>query len=158
MVPTDAGSDSAAPVDTGSEVDSSVPDTSVMETGPTPYSVPCGVTTTCTAPAEFCCASGPTSQMTDTCTSNPSDCSGPMDTPVYCTSSSQCGAGELCCGQINGTVYGAITCQGADAGGNGPCGGGNQYVFCDPSVPSDCPPGTGVCSASTRLDGFYRCN
>jgi hypothetical protein len=78
-----------------------------------------------------------------------------MDTPIYCTSSAQCSNGELCCGEIKGTVYAPITCVGDDAG-MGACTGANQYVFCDPNVPSDCPTGM-MCSLSTRLDGFYRC-
>jgi hypothetical protein len=154
----DTGVDSTVIVDSGSIPDvAPVPESSPVETGPAPYSIACGMMTTCTAPAQFCCASGPTGMQTQTCVATLGDCGGNQDTPVYCTSSTQCAAGEVCCGNLNSAVYGAISCQSDDGGAGGPCSAANAYVFCDPSVPSDCPQGMS-CTLSTRLDGFYRCN
>jgi len=125
------------------------PDSFAADAPPPSYSIACGPTTTCTAPAEFCCYAGITSE---TCETDTTDCSGAADTPITCTSSTQCAQGQVCCGHVvadtTGTTH--VSCEAT-------CTGTNDYVFCDPSVASDCPGGE-ACIASTRLIGFFRCN
>jgi hypothetical protein len=147
----------AAAADTFSAMDTSimppdaysVPEASPVEASSPTWNVPCGTTTVCEAPAQFCCVSGPQGSQTDTCVSGTNDCNGQTDTPVSCTSSSQCPRGEICCGRVTNGVYGAISCRMT-------CGAAGEYQFCDPTVMSDCPPMT-ACMPSTILDGFNRC-
>ncbi len=152
----DAGDERPPVADTGVP-DVSVPyDAPFEDAQPITYSVPCGAATTCTAPAEFCCVSGNSGAQTHACQTDLTQCGASTQTPVVCTSSTQCSPDEVCCGQINGVTYGEISCQSSDAGAP-PCTGPNEYQFCDPSVmPSECPDGMD-CTLSTRLDGYYRC-
>jgi hypothetical protein len=135
--PGDAAPGDAAPGD-GSGVDVGVPS----------YSVSCGMTTTCEAPGQFCCLSGLPTTPTYACESDSTSCGGLADAQIYCTSSAQCAAGQLCCGHVLSPAV--VTCQST-------CNGPNDYVFCDPSAPNDCPQGH-KCVASTRIVGYDRCN
>jgi hypothetical protein len=127
----------AAPSD-GSEVDSQAPS----------YSVSCGMTTTCEAPGQFCCLSGLPATPTYACDSDSTSCGGLTDAQIHCTSSAQCAAGQVCCGHVLSPAV--VSCQPT-------CNGPNDYVFCDPSAPNDCPQGH-KCMPSTRIVGYDRCN
>jgi hypothetical protein len=126
----------ATPLD-GSDVDARVP----------PYSVACG-TTTCEAPGQFCCLSGLPATATYACESDSTSCGGNADAKIYCTSSTQCATGQVCCGHVLPPAV--VTCQPT-------CTAANDYVFCDPSAPTDCPQGH-KCVPSTRIVGYDRCN
>jgi hypothetical protein len=171
---SDAGADQAAPPQddasepdaTGSGVDgpddvvTKVPDSgghpgdaapgdgSGADTEAPSYSVSCGMTTTCEAPAQFCCLSGLPATPTCACESDSTSCGGVADAQIYCTSSAQCAAGQVCCGHVLSPAV--LSCQPT-------CNGANDYVFCDPSAPNDCPQGH-KCVASTRIVGYDRCN
>jgi hypothetical protein len=130
------------------------PEASPMDDAPSgTFNITCGATT-CTGPAELCCVSGPQGAQTDMCVAGTgagaSNCNAQTDTPVRCTSSAQCPGGQLCCGRVVNSVYGEISCRMT-------CGAAGEFQFCDPNVPSDCPPTT-TCTPSTVLDGFNRCN
>jgi hypothetical protein len=127
----------AAPLD-GSDVDGQPPG----------YSVACGTTTTCEAPGQFCCLSGLPGNPTYACDGDSTSCGGLGDAKVYCTSTTQCPGSQVCCGHVLPPAV--VTCQPT-------CTAANDYVFCDPTVPSDCPPGH-KCVASTRIVGYNRCN
>jgi hypothetical protein len=148
----------ASSADTGSATDSytAPPDVfTVPEAGPddapsSTWNIACGMTM-CPGPAQLCCVSGPTGNQTDTCVTGMNNCNGQGDTPISCTSSAQCPGGQLCCGRMANGAYTDVACRMT-------CGGSNEYVFCDPGVPSDCSQPTPTCSMSTVLDGFSRCN
>jgi len=142
-----AAPDSTTP---GPMPEAAAPEAAVIEAGPPSYSVDCGGTTTCTIPAQLCCVSG-FGPQSDSCVPSASGCNAPMSTPVSCTSSAQCPAGEICCGRQPNGAYTDVTCRATCDNGN------SEVVFCDPTVPNDCPQGT-TCGPSQVLDGFNRCN
>jgi hypothetical protein len=114
--------------------------------------------TSCNLPDEYCCLRGQyRGGQTSTCTSRQNDCNGPSATPIRCSSSSQCGGGESCCGTLFdgnfGQYYSEISCRNTCSGGGGP----RQYQFCDPAIPGDCPPNL-RCVPSTVVDGYNICN
>jgi hypothetical protein len=112
------------------------------------YSVSCGMTATCEAPGQFCCLSGLPTTPTYACESDSTGCGGTTDAQIHCTSSAQCPGAEVCCGHVLSPAV--VSCQPT-------CNGANDYVFCDPSAPNDCPQGH-KCMASTRIVGYDRCN
>jgi hypothetical protein len=135
--------DSASPTRDAAPLDSSEVD------GPPPsYSITCGTMTTCDAPGQFCCLSGLPATPTYACDGDSTSCGGIADAKIYCTSSTQCPGGQVCCGHVLPPAV--VTCQPT-------CAAANDYVFCDPSAPSDCPQGH-KCIASTRIVGYDRCN
>jgi hypothetical protein len=158
--PDDAAADSTSAMDSYSATPDvfTVPEASAVDAPPSTWDIACGMTT-CPGPAQFCCVSGLPGNQTDTCVSGMNNCNGQADTPVNCTSSAQCPAGQLCCGRQNtsqpmgNNKYTDVTCRMT-------CTGSNEYVFCDPNnLPADCPsPGPPNCTMSTLLDGFNRCN
>jgi hypothetical protein len=134
--------DSAGPTRDAAPLDGS-------EVGPPPsYSVACGTTTTCEAPGQFCCLSGLPAAPTYACDSDSTSCGGVADAKIYCSSSTQCPGGQVCCGHVLAPAV--VTCQPT-------CSAANDYIFCDPSAPGDCPQGH-KCIASTRIVGYDRCN
>jgi hypothetical protein len=138
----DSGGDDGSPPDTGVDVGT------VIEAGPPPVTVHCGQST-CTAP-EFCCVTnaGQQNQM-EACSTSLNDCSNQGGTTVRCTTSTQCGAGTVCCGRRpSSSVYQDVSCQPM-------CNSGNDRQFCDPSVANDCSQGT--CRMSGVLASYYVC-
>jgi hypothetical protein len=158
-LPLDTGVQPAADAadDTGIVVDATpqpapeaaAPEAAVIDAGLPPYSIDCGGTTMCSGPAQTCCVSGAPGAQDDTCVADANSCNGPLTTPVSCSSSSQCPAGEICCGREPNGTYTDVSCRST-------CDGTTEFVFCDPNVPNDCPPGM-MCGPSTLLDGFNRC-
>jgi hypothetical protein len=112
------------------------------------YSVPCGTSAACEAPGQFCCLSGLPSNPAYACVSDSTSCLGLEDAKVSCTSSTQCPGGQVCCGHVLPPAV--VSCQST-------CNAANDYLFCDPSAPTDCPPGH-KCVPSTRIVGYDRCN
>jgi hypothetical protein len=145
--PPDTGT--GVPVDAGAAQDSG---TVATDSGP-PAVISCG-NTTCPLPAEFCCVTFDQSGQQEACASDPGSCTGQGGSAVECTSSSQCPAGQICCGtKPNSNSYSDVSCQAA------PCGSGSveQIQFCDPQGPNDCPPDAPQCQQSTILNGFFIC-
>ncbi len=103
----------------------------------------------CSSPGEFCCASPSGVQS---CSANANDCLGQGNTPVSCSTSSQCPAGQLCCGEQHSGYYADVSCQLECNSSNN---GVSQVQFCDTSAP-DCPANTS-CQASVYLIGFSVC-
>lgn len=103
----------------------------------------------CSAPGEFCCVSPSGVQS---CSANANDCLGQGNTPVCCSTSSQCPAPQLCCGEQHSGYYADVSCQLECNGSNN---GVSQIQFCAASTP-DCPANTS-CQASVYLIGFSVC-
>jgi hypothetical protein len=102
-------------------------------------SIKCGKTT-CSA-GQACCL---TSQG-GSCASGSGACQG---TSLKCTSSDQCGNGQICCGTQNNGVYKEFACSDK-------CDGDAQYEMCDNNNPNCI--GGGDCQASSKLPGYYVC-
>jgi hypothetical protein len=123
-----------------------MPDAQVDEG--TPVTVSCGMTT-CDAP-QFCCITVTNGDQMANCSTSPSDCSTQGGTRLQCTSTAQCTGGDVCCGQkMNSSSYVEVSCQPS-------CRNGNEYIFCDPTAPDDCPSGTS-CRMSSILPDYTVC-
>jgi hypothetical protein len=146
----DAPIDVAKPVvDSGGHVRDAAPqDGAEVDAPPPGYSVSCGTGATCDAPGQYCCLSGLPGNPTYACESDPTTCGGLQDAQVHCSSSAQCPGGQVCCGHVLPPAV--VMCQAT-------CNAANDYVFCDPSAPTDCPQGH-KCVQSTRIVGYDRCN
>ena len=122
-----------------------------------PYSGPlsCGNQNTCNTPSQICCVTfagfAQNYRNMEACLASGTDCANEGGTPVYCTSSSQCPGGQVCCGKnANMSVsYTEVSCQPS-------CNAHNDRVFCDPTLPNECP-GSTHCGMSTLLTAFYAC-
>jgi len=75
--------------------------------------------------------------------------------PILCWSSSQCRAGESCCGQEDERgAYTSVRCV------TGGCDPYSQRLFCDPNICGDCDSwGGSYCGASTEPEtaGYWVC-
>jgi hypothetical protein len=116
--------------------------------------ISCG-NATCTLPAEFCCVTTSQGTQSQTCATDPASCKGQGDSPVQCTSSTQCPQGQVCCGSNANNFYSDVSCQPAPCGGT--TGGVEHVQFCDPQSPGDCPPDAPRCQQSMVLGGFFVC-
>jgi hypothetical protein len=170
-------SDGLAPVDEGGgTLDSStvpLPEADIVESGeatvgdgepsdsiaPPATMIPCGVSgtnKTCSTADQVCCVTfngGPKAdQNVETCSFSASDCSNRNGATVHCTSSTQCPAGQVCCGTSATPYlyYSDVSCRpSCDTKSS-------DHQFCDPAVPADCPLGQ-PCQPSTILTAFYIC-
>jgi hypothetical protein len=153
-----AAPDAAAPAPQDAAVgqpDSTTDDGSANTDSQSSGTMRCG-DTMCMTPLEFCCVDSRGNHGVYSCVQSYSDCSGPNSTAVHCTSSSQCGSGQFCCGteDRSGWSYSDVSCQ------TGPCNGSNglaQHQFCDPQEPTDCNGNTPHCQPSSLLTSFDIC-
>jgi hypothetical protein len=135
--PGDGTDETAGPTESGAVSDAGT------------WAVPCA-DAGCMAPGQFCCVV----QETYVCDSDVNHCKGQGGTPVLCSSSAQCSAGQqVCCGLQTGggSSYSEVSCTPKCRSGV------NEYIFCDPNRPPDCPDGT-TCKSSHVVSLFHICN
>jgi hypothetical protein len=104
---------------------------SVLDAGaPTkPQIISCGGTT-CAAGAQVCCID-PMTGGSD-CVAGGSQCQG---IPLSCSSGATCGAGQICCFEVDGVAGGAASCV-----AKGSCGGSpGNAILCESDA--ECPQG-----------------
>ena len=86
----------------------------------------------------------------------PGSCDAPGSLEIRCDDSTDCPAGQVCCGTFSQTAgYSAIECKTSCTGS----GGNTQAVrFCDPANPVDECSSIGLrCQASASLPGYHVC-
>ena len=120
--------------------------------------IPCGAigsSQTCSVPAQICCVTyAQGNENIDTCSSSASDCATQGGTSVRCSSSAQCPSNQVCCGSTtNSLYYSDVSCRATCITSNS---SDHEFQFCDPTLPSDCPPHT-RCEISTILTTFNVC-
>ena len=135
-----AGNDGAGPVDAGRSGDSSEPPTDGGATG----TIACGMGTTCTAPAQVCCAVV-------------GQAAGDAGKHSSCVAAGSCGNGiSISCEGTDNCPAGDVCCF---SGGNG-----SSSTSCEPKCtgaqlcnkPSDCPPSE-TCRSIPELGGLGLC-
>jgi hypothetical protein len=101
--------------------------------GTTPVVIDC-FGTSCDASTEQCCAT----QSSSSCEPLGSDCGGFL---LYCTDSSACADGQVCCAHGFGPGGDApvAECRDQCGGGGGPGGGGGGFQLC--ATDAECDPG-----------------